>query len=171
MRYFNNKLNRLYLILLLIWAGWIIHFLPGFLSISNKAKESLAVSVIKQMNQRQKEHYRKKGYFLQSFITSEILNTEQLVKSNKFNYYVKSHSQSVYHYAIPIKDYEFGKFLIFPWNRYIPLKRYIGAVFVIDAKSKKTVEIICAVYPQEAPLKEPILKNGVPVCQRYTDIN
>lgn len=121
----------------------IIHITPSFLSVPNKAKQTAAREILKSMNQEQQEYFAKNGSFLEQ---SQKLRTYEAAYSSLKPYYRHStriFKNRAYSYAIPIQEYEFGQFLIFPWNRYVGLKSYVGIVVVTDSKTNMTESTVC----------------------------
>lgn len=148
------------LVALVLLVG--IHAVPSFFSTPNKAKEASAKSVLKWMNQEQQRYYAQHGVFLEA---SRHLKVYQQISGDDkplYHYFTRRIGGRVYSYAEPIKEYEFGRFFIFPWNRFVGLKRYMGVVLVSDRKTKTTQSGICYI---------PSLDARVTLTQRYGSLS
>ncbi|MCD8486074.1 MAG: hypothetical protein LRZ84_04850 [Desertifilum sp.] len=118
----------------------LIHAVPSFLSLPNKAKQSAAKAELLEMNQEQQQAYVQQGTFLRG--------SNRPTRPNTYRFSTQHNGDAVYSKAIPIREYEFGEFFIFPWNRFVPLRSYVGVVIVTNAQKRETLSTICAIYSQ-----------------------
>ncbi|NES95691.1 MAG: hypothetical protein F6K32_10745 [Desertifilum sp. SIO1I2] len=117
-----------------------IHAVPSFLSLPNKAKQSAAKAELLEMNHEQQQAYVQQGTFLRGSNRQSSLNA--------YRFSTQHNGDAVYSKAIPIREYEFSEFFIFPWNRFVPLRSYIGVVIVTNAQKRETLSTICATHSQ-----------------------
>lgn len=120
-----------------------IHLVPIFLSTPNKATESSAKLVLERMIQEQQQFYAQNGIFLDASRNLEFYKSAPGSEKPLYRFFTHRMSDRVYSYAEPIQEYKFGQFFIFPWNRFVGLKPYVGVVAVTDRKTKVTRSGIC----------------------------
>jgi type II secretory pathway pseudopilin PulG len=121
----------------------IIHFIPIILSLPNKAKQSSMKQVLNLINREQEQYFTKTNTFLDNSLNLASYQTN--FNETHYRYFTRKEQNTVYTYAVPIKEFEYGEFLIFPWNRYLRLNTYVGVVAVTDQKKKSTESSICGV--------------------------
>lgn len=122
----------------------IIHCIPIILSLPNKAKQSSVKQVLKLINREQEQYFTKNNIFLNDSLNLASYQTN--FNETRYRYFTRKEQNTVYTYAVPIEEFEYGKYLIFPWNRYVGLNTYVGVVAVTDPKKKSTESSICDVH-------------------------
>ena len=122
----------------------IIHFIPIILSLPIKAKQSSMKQVLNLINREQEQYFTKNNTFLDNSLNLASYQTN--LNETRYRYFTRKEQNTVYTYAVPIKEFEYGEFLIFPWNRYVGLNAYVGIVAVTDPKKKTTESSICDVH-------------------------
>lgn len=127
-----------------IVAIGIIHCIPIVLSLPNKAKQSSVKQVLKLINREQEQYFSKNNTFLDNSLNLASYQTN--FNESRYRYFTRKEQNTVYTYGVPIKEFEYGEFLIFPWNRYVGLNTYVGIVAVTDKKKKSTESSICDVH-------------------------
>lgn len=130
-----------------------IHVVPVFFSTPNKGKEQSAKSVLAQMNEEQQRFYAQNSTFLDVSRNLEFYESGFSYDKPLYRFFTRRMSDRVYSYAEPIQEYEFGQFFIFPWNRYVGLKRYVGVVVVTDRNTRATRSGICYIRSLDAEIE------------------
>lgn len=129
-----------------------IHLVPMFLSTPNKAKEAMAKSILQQMNQEQQQFYSQNGAFLEASRDLESFKAVYGDQKRLYRFFTRRMGDKVYSYAEPTQEYEFGQYFIFPWNRFVGLKRYVGIVRVTDRNTRATQAGICYIRSLDAEI-------------------
>ncbi len=162
----RRKLGGLYwfewVLLPLVGLG-VIHVIPSFLSTPNKATESVQKQMLAKLNAEQQQSYAQRGTFLSQSRGVTRYQQELAMQTNPYNYTVRVLGDRVYTYAIPTPPYPHGEYFIFPWNRLVPLKSYVGVVVVSDRKTKTTQAEICGLRPLPHPVDK-TASYGEPWC-------
>lgn len=121
----------------------IIHFIPVILSLPNKAKQSSMKQDLNLINREQEQYFTKNNSFLDNSLN--LVSYQTNFNETRYRYLTRKEQNTVYTYAVPIKEFEYGEFLIFPWNRYVGLNTFVGIVSVTDPKKKSIESSVCAV--------------------------
>ncbi|TYQ30830.1 type IV pilin-like G/H family protein [Pseudanabaena sp. UWO310] len=132
------------MIFLGIFAIGIIHCIPIILSLPNKARQSGTKQVLKLINREQEQYFSKNNTFLDNSLNLASYQTN--FNETRYRYLTRKEQNTVNTYAVPIKEFEYGEFLIFPWNRYVGLNTFVGVVAVTDSKKKTAESSICDVH-------------------------
>ncbi len=127
-----------------IVAIGIIHCIPIILSLPNKARQSGTKQVLKLINREQEQYFSKNNTVLDNSLNLASYQTN--FNETGYRYFTRKEQNIVNTYAEPIKEFEYGEFLIFPWNRYVGLNTFVGVVAVTDPKKKATESSICDVH-------------------------
>ncbi|HLP91472.1 MAG TPA: type IV pilin-like G/H family protein [Nostocaceae cyanobacterium] len=154
----------LFLILAILFGGFLMFGTLPFLSTTNRIKGSEAKSNIGAMNRAQQAYFLEKSKFAQSIKEMDIGIKEQ---TQNYAYYTKVRGNAAFNYAVARRSHINQNF----FDRK-PIKSMIGAVFTNPSVKKdelNTVAILCENnQPGKITPKEPIYKDGFISCAEGT---
>ncbi len=129
----------------LVWIV-LIHIVPSFLTTHYKAQESGLKVILKRLNEEQQQFYAQHGVFLDSSRNLTAAQPELQSPDRKYRFFNRRFKDKVFNYAVPKQEYEYGQYFVFPWNRFVGQKSWVGSVFVTDRAKKKTQTGICPIH-------------------------
>ncbi|NJK75927.1 MAG: general secretion pathway protein GspH [Microcoleus sp. SU_5_6] len=139
-------------------------FVPSFLSMANKARQSEAKQYVASMNKGQQAYFAENSTFGNSISDLGLgIKTE----TNNYKYSIRVTQRAAFSYSLP--------------NKNQALKSYFGSVFLVpaqelDRNAMTTVSILCETNedrplirfkPTDEPA-EPIYQNGEVICGKGT---